>query len=232
MSTSRLALLATFTATVAGVLVIGGPLLVQLGVLSGFLGFRLFGLGFLIGILALLFGLFGLFATRPAKGRAGRRRAFGATLAGALIVGGVLAMAAPGLRVPPINDITTDPVDPPDFAASKRGAYSPEFAAQQAEAYPDLAPIEVPRSPTRTHTMVLEVMRDLGWDIVRSDPGGGQIEATETSRVFRFVDDVAVRIRPAADAGSIVDVRSKSRDGKSDLGANAARIRRLRDALQ
>ncbi len=56
------------------------------------------------------------------------------------------------------------------------------------------------------------------------------IEATDTSRMFRFVDDIAVRIRPDG-TGSRVDVRSKSREGKGDLGVNAARIRRLRDAL-
>jgi uncharacterized protein (DUF1499 family) len=66
---------------------------------------------------------------------------------------------------------------------------------------------------------------------VRADPASGTVEAMETSRIFRFVDDVVVRVRPT-DHGSVVDVRSKSRDGKSDLGANAARIRRLRDALR
>jgi uncharacterized protein (DUF1499 family) len=232
MSTSRLALFATVAASLAGVLVVGAPLLVQLGALPGFVAFRLFGLGFLVGILALLFGLLGVLATRPAKGRAGRRRALGATLTGALIVGVVLSIAAPGMRVPPINDITTDPADPPAFHASEPGAYPAEFAEHQAVAYPDLQTIALSESPTRAHTKVLSAMRDLGWEIVHSDPEAGRIEATETSRVFRFVDDVAVRIRPAAEGGSLVDVRSKSRDGKSDLGANAARIRRLRDAIQ
>jgi len=64
----------------------------------------------------------------------------------------------------------------------------------------------------------------------RADPAAGTIEATDTSRIFRFVDDIVVRIRPEAE-GARIDVRSKSREGKGDLGANAARIRRLRDAL-
>jgi uncharacterized protein (DUF1499 family) len=59
------------------------------------------------------------------------------------------------------------------------------------------------------------------------DPAGGTLLARETSTIFRFVDDVVVRVRPAAGGGSIVDVRSKSRVGRGDIGANAARIRRF-----
>jgi uncharacterized protein (DUF1499 family) len=50
------------------------------------------------------------------------------------------------------------------------------------------------------------------------------------TRIFRFVDDIVVRVRPS-NGGSIVDVRSKSRDGRGDMGANAARIRAFRDKL-
>ena len=51
-----------------------------------------------------------------------------------------------------------------------------------------------------------------------------QLEATETSELFRFKDDFVVRIRPFQDGGSRIDVRSKSRDGKGDMGVNAKRI--------
>jgi uncharacterized protein (DUF1499 family) len=71
---------------------------------------------------------------------------------------------------------------------------------------------------------------DLGWEIIAEDPSTGRLEATDTSALFQFVDDVAVRIRPT-DGGVVIDVRSKSRDGRGDLGANAARIRAFRDAL-
>jgi len=65
---------------------------------------------------------------------------------------------------------------------------------------------------------------------VAATPEKGTIEATETTFWFGFKDDVVIRIRPEG-AGSRVDVRSKSRVGKSDLGANAARIRRFAAAL-
>ena len=63
-----------------------------------------------------------------------------------------------------------------------------------------------------------------GWEVVGLDESNGTIEAVATSTVFGFQDDVAIRVRPDG-ASSVVDVRSKSRDGKGDLGANAERIR-------
>ena len=48
--------------------------------------------------------------------------------------------------------------------------------------------------------------------------------------IFRFVDDIAIRVRPTA-SGTVVDVRSKSRDGRGDLGANAERIRAFTSAF-
>jgi uncharacterized protein (DUF1499 family) len=65
---------------------------------------------------------------------------------------------------------------------------------------------------------------------VAVDPAAGTLEANETTRLFHFVDDVVVRVRPS-DGGSVVDVRSKSRDGRGDMGVNAKRIRAFRDAL-
>mgnify|MGYP000510025812 CR=1 FL=1 len=70
----------------------------------------------------------------------------------------------------------------------------------------------------------------LGWVVAAEDPTTGHLEATDTTRFFRFVDDVVVRVRPDG-SGSIVDIRSKSRDGRGDLGANAARIRALQGSL-
>ena len=55
--------------------------------------------------------------------------------------------------------------------------------------------------------------------------------ATETTHVFRFVDDVVIRVR-ADRTATVVDVRSKSRDGRGDLGANAARIRAFVAAME
>ena len=67
------------------------------------------------------------------------------------------------------------------------------------------------------------IARDLGWEVVNEDPSQGIVEATDTTFWFGFKDDVAVRVR-ADGQGSRVDVRSVSRVGQGDLGANAQRI--------
>jgi uncharacterized protein (DUF1499 family) len=142
--------------------------------------------------------------------------------------------------VPPIHDITTDTDDPPVFVAivarragaSNPPAYAgPEVAAQQKAAYPDVTPIVLPEPPDRALARAEAAARSLGWEVVAADAREGRIEATDTTRWFGFKDDVVIRVRPDA-AGSRVDVRSKSRVGRSDAGANAARIRKFRSELQ
>ena len=57
-------------------------------------------------------------------------------------------------------------------------------------------------------------------------PEEGRFEATETSAFFQFKDDVVLRVRPSETGErSIVDMRSVSRVGISDLGMNAKRVR-------
>ena len=219
--------------TIGMLLGVGGPALNQLGT-PAMVGFYTFALGGLLGLVALVLGAAGLLTTRTAPGRfqAVRGMLFGAVLVGALAYG-----ASPGGGLPPINDITTNPDDPPEFVtiATNRGvdmSYpGAEFAAQQRAAYGDLQPMRFDLPPGQVYQQAREVASELGWDVVAEDPMGGRIEASDTTRVFRFVDDVVVRIQPQPQGGVIVDVRSKSRDGRGDLGANAARIRTFRDAL-
>jgi uncharacterized protein (DUF1499 family) len=237
--TSRLSQLAIAVATVSALLFAGMPLVTKMGALPSRLSFPLFLLGGLLGLVALLLALIALYTTRRATGRAGRGLAWGALVLGIAVLGGIATAARSGAGLPPINDITTDPGDPPQFAALAREgpnvgrdmSYPGEsFASQQRAAYPDLAPIEVAAPPDEALAAVKTAFESFGWKIVAVDPAAGTIEATDTSRIFRFVDDIVVRAR-AHDNGSIIDVRSKSREGKGDLGANAARIRRLREAL-
>ena len=75
-----------------------------------------------------------------------------------------------------------------------------------------------------------QVVQGLGWEVVNADRAAGRIEATDTTFWFGFKDDVVVRIRPA-DNGSRVDLRSVSRVGGGDIGANAARIRAFSSRL-
>ena len=71
----------------------------------------------------------------------------------------------------------------------------------------------------------------MGWEIVAADPAAGRIEAVATTFWFGFKDDVSVRITPAEGA-SRIDIRSRSRVGRGDAGANARRIRAYLEELQ
>jgi uncharacterized protein (DUF1499 family) len=105
-----------------------------------------------------------------------------------------------------------------------------EFAPLQKAAYPDLAPIRLEATLAESFRRAEAAIGELGWEITRSDPSGGNLEATKTSSIFRFVDDIAIRMRPDGSA-TIVDVRAKSRLGRGDLGANAAHIRAFQDLI-
>ena len=141
--------------------------------------------------------------------------------------------------LPPIHDISTDTDDPPPFVAvaplrrdaSNPVAYGgPEIAAQQKKAYPDIKPAVLSMPPAQAFDRALAAARAQGWEIVATVPAEGRIEATDTTRWFGFKDDVVIRVRPDP-KGAKVDVRSVSRVGRGDVGANAARIRRFRSAL-
>jgi len=153
-------------------------------------------------------------------------------------VGMVGVQIAPAASYPRIHNITTDVDDPPQFdkvvalrAGSNPHTYDQALAEIQRAAYPDIEPLVLDSGPTEVFERALGVVHDLGLDLVDANPGAGTIEATDTSFWFGFKDDVVIRVR-AADGGTVVDVRSVSRVGQSDLGANAARIADILDRIQ
>lgn len=142
--------------------------------------------------------------------------------------------------LPPIHDISTDLSDPPAFVAVlplRANAENPaayggaEIAAAQRAAYPDIQPLTLSAPTALAYARALAAARRSGWHIVAADQPSGRIEATATTPWFGFKDDVVVRIMPSA-GGSRIDVRSLSRVGSSDAGANAKRIRRYLAAVR
>jgi uncharacterized protein (DUF1499 family) len=142
-------------------------------------------------------------------------------------------------QVPPIHDITTDMDNPPAFVAALKlrpkdantVAYEKDVAGKQRAAYPDIAPVKAKLAPAEAFKRALDAANAMpGWAVVDSDPATGRIEANETSRWFRFTDDVVIRVT-ADGTGSRIDVRSVSRVGRSDFGVNAARVRAYTAAL-
>ena len=100
----------------------------------------------------------------------------------------------------------------------------PEVAAQQRKAYPDLMPLTVTADKDKVFQAAEAAIRAMKLELVDANAGEGRIEATDTSLLFGFKDDMVVRIVTEG-AGTKVDVRSKSRVGRSDVGQNAKRIR-------
>jgi uncharacterized protein (DUF1499 family) len=107
----------------------------------------------------------------------------------------------------------------------------PAVAAQQKAAYPDIKPAYFDDAPATVFTRALTAARAMGWHIAEANTAAGRIEATATTTLLRFKDDVVIRIA-AANGRTRVDVRSMSRLGHSDLGANAKRIRAYLEQLQ
>jgi uncharacterized protein (DUF1499 family) len=142
--------------------------------------------------------------------------------------------------VPPIHDISTDLVNPPAFVAIaplRANAPNPvayageETAQQQRQAYADLTTWNSTASVEQVYNQALIVVADMGWELVASDRDEGRIEATDTTTWFGFKDDVVIRL-VATEQGTAVDVRSKSRVGRSDVGVNAKRIRAFLATLE
>ena len=133
--------------------------------------------------------------------------------------------------VPPINDITTDTDNPPRYMTTTRKYPGAEFARQQRAAYPDIGPVLLAAPPAQAFKKALAAAEAMGWEVVGSDPAAGTLEAVDTTKFFGFKDDIAVRVTGTAD-GSRIDIRSKSRVGRSDLGTNAQRIRAYAERLK
>jgi uncharacterized protein (DUF1499 family) len=186
---------------------------------------------FTVGILALVAaGLIGALAALAAMIGLSRSRSRQAGVIGlvlALLMGMTAASvpAAAFLRarsVPPINDISTDIENPPQ---------GKEAAELQRQAYPDIQPLRLPVAPNIAFERAKGAVEEMGWQIVAEHPSAGRIEAVATTFWFGFKDDVAIRVT-ADGKGSRIDVRSKSRVGRGDLGTNARRIRDFSKALE
>lgn len=190
----------------------------RLGVLPPMIGFGLFFVGGLLGLVALLWGL-------TAKVRKKSRGGAIAAIVGGVpfLVVAVSALVMRGNTGPGINDITTDTNDPPTFSeASGHGDYPADFIEKSAKAYPAVKPLVLELEPGAAIALATTVAGERGWTITDTRDDG--FEAYEESSLFRFRDDFVVRIKAGSTTGSVVNMRSASRDGKADFGVNATRI--------
>jgi uncharacterized protein (DUF1499 family) len=158
-----------------------------------------------------------------------------AVLCAAVAIVMPLSMMMKAKSVPPIHDITTDLVNPPKFVAIlalRADAPNPaeyqgeEIASQQRKAYPELQTQKYQQTTDQVFDAALAAVNDMGLDVVSSDKALGLIEAYDTTTWFGFVDDVVIRIE-SGEQMTMLDARSKSRVGMSDIGKNAERLNAL-----
>jgi hypothetical protein len=190
-------------------------------------GFGMFAGAMLLGLAAAGAAVVGLVLPR-------QRAQSGPVLVASLVLGAASAVVPLDYvrrvkTLPYINDITTDSERLPQFSPPK--TYESHFAELQRIGYPSLRHLELALPPKQAFARAAEIARRKGWEITALDESMGRIEAVATTRWFGFKDDVVIRIT-AAGAGSRVDMRSRSRVGRSDVGTNARRIEEFLAQMQ
>ncbi len=220
----------------------------------------LWGLGFAFGTMVIglgpwLLGLVALLALIALVWNGLKRRRGPLLIAAAALVVPIAAFAMLALtraeaQSHPIHDVTTNPNDPPGFSprmmvlreaagANELRAYREPIdtlggrttAEVNRTLYGELQPLVTAVSPARAMAAAAEAMREAGFDDVRTTPALGLVEGVDETFWFGFEDDVVVRVRAVEDGGSVVDIRSVSRVGQSDLGTNAERVEELRAGI-
>ena len=217
-------------------LALAGVVGAHYGLTTSLLGFSLVLGGGALGVFGVLAGVVGLIRTASPERRSGRPRAVIGIILSLIVVVPPLAVFL-SHQYPPINDITTDTVNPPEFVKAQeipanRGREmkydAAKYAAIQggAEVYKDLAPLKLDAAPDDVFKKAEIIAGEIpNWRITYSDPSKRTIEGVATSWTFHFVDDWVIEVRAAEGGGGLVEMRSKSRDGVGDLGVNYHRIK-------
>lgn len=216
----------------------------------GFITLTLLG-GIAFVLVTVLLALVGLILSLIVKPRQGWRSALIALAIPIVGVGGVMGLTLSGSGAgAPIHDIVTDPSAPLEFSAHVMEARARVLGVNPVEtnphvgqngdgslvrdiqraAYPDIAPIELATPAPEAFERALATARSLGWNVGYSDAATGRIEATARTFWYGFTDDIAIKVT-STEQGARINLRSISRVGGGDAGANAGRIRAFRDDI-
>ena len=234
--TARLAKFGFWLALISAIILLLSPIGYRLGWWNLDVALRYLVLGGLIvAAVALILSLIAALRTRPGTATALAGIAISVAF-GSLPVMQMIKASS----LPQIHDITTDTDNPPVFIAlaearqaapnglDYRGA---EIASQQRQAYPTIVPYETSLAPDQLFNKAEKIASEFGWEIAEAVPEEGRIEATDTTLLYGFKDDIVIRITPT-DQGSRLDIRSMSRVGQSDIGKNATRIQAFLEQLK
>ena len=165
------------------------------------------------------------------NGSPGLGRALAGLLLGTALLAYPAYLGARAIKLPEIDDATTDFANPPRFEVLARLRppgrvdYPARYAELQRKAYPDVVPLQVDMPVRQAYDQALKIVTKRKWLIVDARTPArrqGVIEAIARTPIMGFRDDVVVRVTPLSD-GSRIDVRSASRYGLSDFGTNARR---------
>jgi len=188
---------------------------------------------------------FAAFAAIWQNGSRGMSRILLALLISAIVLAYPAYLALQYRKLPPIHDITTDPIDPPRFEAlaplrtgdgTNPAVYAGLYSAEQQRlAYPDIETVELDVPAQRAFDIVKRLVAKRKWLVIdEREPQPprrlGRIEAVARTPIMGFREDVSIRVTPDGDS-SRVDIRSASRYFESDLGSNAARVSKLIDEI-
>jgi len=235
-----------FLSILGALIALSGMAMAHFRISSPALGFGIFSFGLLLLTLLFFPALIKL-CRKGIGGTSSTALLFGLPALGLLIYVFVMAFQHP------INDLTTDLENPPQFTHRTiefpipeedklllddsfvvDKSYNKAKSAVQIQKYQDLTFFDAKAPLEKVIPIMADRLKEQlpGWKIVVNDPIKGRIEAEVESKLFRFVDDVVVEVRRGSDPfDSQVHMRSKSRIGESDLGANYKRLMDLKVRL-
>ena len=227
-------------AVIAAVLLPVGALGSKFGIWGFQMGFLALLAGTLLAVVGLIAGVIAIFVSRKREFSADGPSLYIGIAVSALIIAVMFVQGLTATSVPPIHNISTDVMDPPQFnavvALRGEGTNPLEYDADriaplQQSTYPGVTTLVLQTSRADALEKAVGVLTGMGLEIVATDADAGIVEATATTFWFGFKDDIVVRVRGSV-VEAIVDARSVSRVGVSDLGVNARRIREFLDGMR
>lgn len=210
----------------AAVLLIVGPALAHLHVIAPIVGFMTFAVALIPGLIAVFFGIYLIY-------RGDKQRGWLSLVVGLVPLAIIASALVMSRDLPRINDISTNLDNPPPLTTAAKApenegkdlAYPEAFKSQVQASYPDLISQQVNLPPSAAFALVKKIAAATPrWKSTNEDAQAMVLEGEETGGLFQFTDDFVIRVLPLA-GGAQIDMRSRSRVGKGDFGANAKRIR-------
>jgi uncharacterized protein (DUF1499 family) len=233
-ASSRLAIFAVIVAALSVVIVRSNLLEIVPALVT-------FGAALVFAALSVLLGIFG-FIVIWRHGLGGLGSAVLGIFLGLALLAYPAYLGVRAYRTPMVNDVTTDPANPPrfDVLARLRPRGTNDYPGgviteRQKKTYPDIAPLDIAAPPKLAFDVTLALINKRKWNVVDARPPQpgrpGTIEAVARTTIMGFREDVAVRVSAAPNNASRVDVRSASRYGLHDFGGNASRVKQLIDDI-